>query len=88
MAKANRKSKPRRRSRTTLNQMIDDLAKRLHAAREEAEAFQSIIKPNGEHTMSEHRTRTACGVMLHSLLWRIDDAEGFARLLVRGEVAA
>lgn len=43
MAKANRKSKPRRRSRTTLNKMIDDLAKRLLAACEEADAFQSLI---------------------------------------------
>lgn len=88
MAKAKSKSKPRRLSRPLLDKMIRDLGGRLQRLEHEAEAFETIIKPNGEHTVIEHQTRTACRVMLDSLQRRIRDVRGLAQLLVRDEVRA
>ncbi len=51
--------------------MIRDLEGRLCKLHSEAEAFETIIKPNGHHTVS--------------LLRRIRDVEGFAQIIVRRE---
>jgi hypothetical protein len=50
--------------------------------------FATLIEPNDKHTVTEHQTRTACGVLLDGLQRRIRDVEGLARLLVRDEVSA
>lgn len=88
MAKATRKPKRRRLSRHLLDDMIRDLIGRLGKLEYEAEAFDTIIKPNGQHMLIEHQTRAACGAMLDSLLRRIRDVEGLAKLLVRDRVAS
>jgi hypothetical protein len=86
---AKEKAKPRKQlSRPLLDNMIRDLAERIVKLEDEAEAFATIIMPNGRHTVIEHQTRLACGVMLDSLQRRIRDVRGLARLLVRDEVAA
>jgi hypothetical protein len=74
-------------SRSLLENMIRDLDDRLRKLREEAGAFDTIIKPNDQHTVIEHQTRMACSVMLDSLMRRIRDAESLARLLVHSEAS-
>jgi hypothetical protein len=83
MAKAKPKSKSRRLSRHLLDDLLRDLAGRLGKLEHEAEAFDTIIKPNGEHTVIEHKTRTACGVLLDSLQHRIRDARALTDIMVR-----
>lgn len=86
---AKAKAKPRKQlSRPLLDNMICDLVDRLEKLEGEAEAFATLIEPNGNHTVIEHQTRTACGVLLESLQRRIRDVKGLSRLLVRDEVAA
>lgn len=85
MAKAKPKSKPRRLSRPLLDKMIRDLIDRIFDLEGEAEGTQTFIKPNDHHTVIEHQTRTACGVLIESLQRRIRDVRGLAKLLVRDE---
>lgn len=89
-AKTARKAKPARRrlSRPLLENMLGDLVGRLRKLSHEAEAFSTVMQPNGKHVQIEYQTRTACCVMLDSLQHHIRDAEGLAQLLVRDEVAA
>jgi hypothetical protein len=66
--------------------MIRDLIGRLVDLECEAEGAATFIKPNGQHTVIEYQTRTACGVLIESLNCRIRDVRGLAKILVRDEV--
>jgi hypothetical protein len=76
-----RPAKVRYYSRPMMLRLLSDLCDRLHKQHMVLDAITETNKPNGRHTVLEHRVRTVIGISLESQLRGLNDIAEFARII-------